>query len=99
MFELLLLYLFLRHSPTLPFFTNSPLSFEYPRRRLYASLTQPPTNLGPYSNFRVGAAILSTSGEIITGANVENASSPVGSCAERVAVGKAVVSYFNWVSF
>ncbi|KKK14610.1 cytidine deaminase [Aspergillus ochraceoroseus] len=46
----------------------------------------------PYSNFRVGACILTQSGEFITGANVENASYPVGTCAERVAFGTAVVA-------
>ncbi|KAF2200414.1 cytidine deaminase [Delitschia confertaspora ATCC 74209] len=50
----------------------------------------------PYSLFRVGASLLlhptptSTSPTIITGANVENASYPVGTCAERVALGTAV---------
>lgn len=44
----------------------------------------------PYSNFRVGAAILTTDGKYIGGANVENAAYPVGTCAERVAFGKAV---------
>jgi len=43
----------------------------------------------PYSQFRVGATIL-TNGQFIDGANVENASYPVGTCAERVAFGKAV---------
>ncbi|KAJ6142563.1 hypothetical protein N7471_002016 [Penicillium samsonianum] len=46
----------------------------------------------PYSKFRVGACILTTSGEFISGANVENAAYPVGTCAERVAIGTAVVA-------
>ncbi|KAA8644882.1 cytidine deaminase [Aspergillus tanneri] len=46
----------------------------------------------PYSKFRVGACILTQSGEYISGANVENASYPVGTCAERVAFGTAVVA-------
>ena len=49
--------------------------------------------LGPYSKFRVGAAVLTESGVIIQGANVENASYPVGLCAERCALAKAVVSF------
>lgn len=46
---------------------------------------------GPYSNFRVGACILTSSGEYIIGGNVENVSFPVATCAERVAFGTAVV--------
>lgn len=46
---------------------------------------------GPYSNFRVGAALLTPTGKFITGVNVENASYPVGVCAECCAMGKAVV--------
>ncbi|CAP92774.1 Pc16g01040 [Penicillium rubens Wisconsin 54-1255] len=46
----------------------------------------------PYSKFRVGACILTASGEFITGANVENASYPVGTCAERVTIGAAIVA-------
>jgi cytidine deaminase len=38
----------------------------------------------PYSNFNVGCAILLENGEIVSGANQENASYPVGICAERV---------------
>lgn len=44
----------------------------------------------PYSNFRVGAAILLADGTLHTGANVEVASTPVGICAERCALAPIV---------
>ena len=44
----------------------------------------------PYSNYAVGAALLTASGRIYDGVNVENAAYPTGICAERVAVFKAV---------
>jgi cytidine deaminase len=44
----------------------------------------------PYSGYRVGAALLSASGQVFTGCNVENAVYPLGLCAERVAVFKAI---------
>ncbi len=61
----------------------------------------------PYSHFNVGAAALLTNGEIITGTNQENASYPVGICAERTLLSTAAnlfphtgittmaISYFN----
>jgi len=44
----------------------------------------------PYSNYNVGAAVLTESGEIYDGVNVENAVYPVGICGERTAIFKAV---------
>ena len=46
--------------------------------------------VAPYSNFKVGAALLTQSGEIISGANVESASYGLTCCAERVALFKAL---------
>jgi cytidine deaminase len=47
----------------------------------------------PYSNFRVGAAVLLDNNEIITGNNQENAASPSGLCAERTAIFYAASKY------
>jgi cytidine deaminase len=44
----------------------------------------------PYSNYQVGAALVTPSGRYFTGANVENAAYPTSMCAERVAIFKAV---------
>ncbi|KAG6119015.1 hypothetical protein E4U14_005987 [Claviceps sp. LM454 group G7] len=75
-----------------------PLSPEQITTLRHAAFAAKDTAYCPYSNFRVGAALLlcpspsadSSSPLIITGANVENAAYPVGTCAERVALGKAV---------
>ncbi len=47
----------------------------------------------PYSHFSVGAAILLDNGEIVTGANQENAAYPSGTCAERTAAYYAHARY------
>lgn len=44
----------------------------------------------PYSKFPVGAALLTKSGKVYTGCNIENAAYPVSCCAERVAIFKAI---------
>src|SRR5579862_8505480 len=49
-------------------------------------------SVAPYSNFAVGAALLTRDGEVIAGANVESASYGLTCCAERVALFTALVS-------
>src|SRR5262245_17284237 len=44
----------------------------------------------PYSNFNVGAALLTSDGRLFTGCNVENSTYGLSMCAERVAIFKAV---------
>jgi cytidine deaminase len=49
-----------------------------------------PRAYAPYSRFEVGAAVLLRDGRVLTGVNVENASYPLGMCAERCALALAV---------
>ena len=61
--------------------------------RLYdAARTVLPNAHAPYSNFPVAAALLADDGQIYVGVNVENAAYPLGTCAERQAVGTAVTA-------
>ena len=45
----------------------------------------------PYSSYRVGAAVRARDGRVFEGVNVENAAYPLGICAERTALARAVV--------
>ena len=63
-------------------------------RKLYEVARQAAENsYSPYSEFRVGAALQLTSGETVTGTNVENVSYGLTICAERAAVARAVAQF------
>jgi cytidine deaminase len=55
-----------------------------------AAFTAMENAYAPYSRFRVGAAVRASSGEIVSGCNVENAAYGEALCAERVAIAAAV---------
>ncbi len=52
----------------------------------------------PYSQFKVGCAVLSTKGNIYSGCNVENVSYPVGTCAEAGAVAAMICGGDNQIA-
>lgn len=66
------------------------LTDELRQKLIETALTARQWAYAPYSNYQVGAALLTASGKIYDGVNVENAAYPTSMCAERVAVFKAV---------
>ena len=60
------------------------------KKLIRASFDAQKTSYAPYSKFNVGASVLTKSGKMFCGANIENASYPAGICAERVAYSKAI---------
>lgn len=56
------------------------------RELVQAAIEATELSYAPYSNFNVGAAVMFTDGEIVKGANQENAAYPSGLCAERTAL-------------
>ena len=60
------------------------------RRLARAARRAAKSSYAPYSTFRVGAAVLTSSGKIFSGFNIENASFGLTNCAERTAVFRAV---------
>ena len=49
----------------------------------------------PYSRFNVGAAVLARDGRVIEGVNVENAAYPLGVCAEKTALARAIAEGYR----
>jgi cytidine deaminase len=63
---------------------------EQRRKLINAALSARAYAYAPYSHYPVGAALLTQTGKIYSGVNIENAAYPTSMCAERVAVFKAV---------
>ncbi|MBR0399239.1 MAG: cytidine deaminase [Mogibacterium sp.] len=65
------------------------LSTDEKHRLISAAVSARTNAYAPYSRFKVGAAVMASSGRIYSGAYVENASYPCGICAERNAIAHA----------
>jgi cytidine deaminase len=72
--------------------TSSTISAQNLSRLIHAAAKARESAVATYSQFRVGAALLTKSGQIVTGANVESASYGLTCCAERIALFGALTS-------
>jgi cytidine deaminase len=70
--------------------SNKRVSSQQNERLLRAARKAMHHAYAPYSQFKVGAALLTSKGEVFTGCNVENASYGLSNCAERTAIFAAV---------
>jgi cytidine deaminase len=69
---------------------TNPLSIPEQMRLRELAQAAAANSYSPYSQFRVGAALLLTDGSIVSGCNVENCSYRLTSCAEQAAIARAV---------
>ncbi len=60
------------------------------KKLIYKAIEMRDLAFAPYSKYKVGAAVLTDSGDIISGCNIENSSYSLTICAERVALFKAI---------
>ena len=73
---------------------NNTHTLTQEQQRLIQAATKAISNAyAPYSKFRVGAALLTDTGRIVAGCNVENASYGLSMCAERNAIANAIISH------